>query len=94
MKKCLLILLCMWLLTLSVCAADFGYVYDNADLYTDDEEAKIAEAAAKIYTNDRVARVLVTEDGMGGILRMLPAYAGSACREYGQADSLPSAPRR
>ena len=77
MKKCLLILLCMWLLTLSVCAADFGYVYDNADLYTDDEEAKIAEAAEKIYTNDRVACVIVTDYGMGDILRMLPAYAGS-----------------
>ena len=78
MKKSLWILLCVCLLTVSAFAVDFGYVYDGADLYTEDEEAKIIAAAETVYTESGLLCVIVTDYGIGDMLNTLPAYAGSA----------------
>lgn len=78
MRKSLLILLCLSLLTVSAFAVDLGYVYDDADLYTDDEEAKIIAAAEKVYGDSGLLCVIVTDNGMGDMLNMLPTLAGSA----------------
>ncbi|MBQ4599416.1 MAG: TPM domain-containing protein [Clostridia bacterium] len=78
MKKSLWILLCACLLTVSAFAVDHGYVYDGADLYTEDEEAKIIAAAETVYTESGLLCVIVTDYGIGGMLNMLPTYAGSA----------------
>ncbi|MBQ5390720.1 MAG: TPM domain-containing protein [Clostridia bacterium] len=78
MKKSFLILLCACLLTVHVFAADFGYVYDDADLYTDAEEAEILAAAERVYTSSGLLCVIVTDYGIGDMLSLLPVYAGSA----------------
>lgn len=78
MKKSFLILFCVCLLTVGAFAVDFGYVYDGADLYTEDEEAKITAAAETVYTESGLLCVIVTDYGIGDILNTLPTYAGSA----------------
>lgn len=78
MKKSFLILLCMCLLTAGAFAVDFGYVYDDADLYTDAEEAKIIAAAEAVYGDSGLLCVIVTDHGIGDMLDLLPTYAGSA----------------
>lgn len=78
MKKSFLILLCICLCTIGVFATDFSYVHDGADLYTDTEEAEILDAAKTVYQNSGLLCVIVTDYGIGDMLDLLPAYAGSA----------------
>lgn len=78
MRRSFLILLCVCLLTVSAFAVDLGYVYDDADLYTDEEETKIIAAAEAVYEGSGLLCVIVTDNGIGDMLRMLPTYAGSA----------------
>lgn len=78
MRRSLLVLLCVCLLTVSAFAVDFGYVYDDADLYTDEEETKIIVAAEKVYADSGLLCVIVTDNGIGDMLNRLPTYAGSA----------------
>lgn len=75
MKKLLPILFCL-LFALTASAA--AYTYDNADLYTPDEETEIAAAAEQVYTNSGLYCVILTDHGIGDILAELPIYAGDA----------------
>lgn len=77
-NRFLWIVLCICALTVNAFAADFGYLYDDADLYTDDAEAKIISAAEAVYTESGLLCVIVTDYGIGDMLDMLPIYAGSA----------------
>ncbi len=77
MKK-LLILLFAALLAVSVCATDFGYLYDDADLFTDDEETLICDIAEKVYDESGLLTVVLTDYGVGDVLNNLYSYAGSA----------------
>lgn len=73
MKRLIPILLC-FLLAISASA----YVYDNADLYTDEEEAIITAEAEAVYVHSGLRCVIFTDFGIGDITAELPNYAEDA----------------
>ncbi len=73
MKKLIPILLC---LVLAISAS--AYVYDNADLYTDEEEAIIASEAEAVYAQSGLRCVILTDFGIGDITAELPEYTEGA----------------
>ncbi len=78
MKKLLMFLFSL-ILTVSIYAADFGYMYDGADLFNSDEEAYICDIAERVYDESGLLTVVLTDHGIDGdVLNNLYYYAGSA----------------
>lgn len=73
MKRLLPILFCL-LFAISASA----YVYDFADLYTDEEEAQIFAEATTVYADSGILCVILTDHGIGDITAELPYYAEDA----------------
>lgn len=77
MRKIVFALLAAFFL-LTVSALEFEYVYDGADLYTDDEESSIALLAEEVYNASGLLTVVVTDYGIYDMLDSLPHYSGGA----------------
>ena len=78
MRKFLVILTAVCVFTIGVFSVDFGYIYDDADIFEDNEEEKMERVAEEVYSDSGLLCVVVTDYGIGDMLSMLPAYAGSA----------------
>lgn len=77
MKKFLMFFFAL-VLSVGVYAADFGYIYDDADLFTYDEETLICDVAEQVYNESGLLCVVFTDYGVGDVLNNLYSYAGSA----------------
>jgi len=77
MRKLLIVLFSSFFI-LCVSASDYGCIYDNADLFSDYEESLIFDAAEKVYTDSGLLTVVITDYGIGDVLRNLYDYAGDA----------------
>ena len=78
MKKIVFLVLIMALLLVNVSSLEFDYVYDGADLYTDDEESSIALYAEDVYNRSGLLTVVVTDYGIYDMLDSLPHYSSGA----------------
>lgn len=78
MRRFLVILIAVCVFTIGTVAVDFGYIYDGADIFEDTEEERIERTAEEVYYDSGLLCVVVTDYGIGDMLGMLPAYAGSA----------------
>ena len=80
MKKLTVILLLTVLFTICAFANeyDFEYVYDDAWLFTNVEEAKIVKEAENVFENNNVLFVVVTGYDLSDLLDELPEYASDA----------------
>ncbi len=77
MKK-LLVLLFTVILTIGICATEHTFVFDNADLYTDEEEAQIVLAAEQVLEESGLLCIVLTDYGIYDVLDSLYDYAGDA----------------
>ncbi len=78
MKRVFVLWLCICLLSVTVAAAEAIYIHDDADLYTDAEEATLTSAAEGVLADSGLLCVLVTGYGLGDMTDALPAYAADA----------------
>ena len=78
MKKIIFLVLIASLLLVNVSSLEFDYVYDGADLYTDEEEASIALFAEDVYSRSGLLTVVVTDYGIYDMLDSLPHYSSGA----------------